>query len=250
MREVGWEGFFNTRDLGGFVCGSAMTRPGVFFRSADLRFVTERGWQAAYDSGVRTVLDLRNPGEINPGPQPSDTSGGSAQFKPATYVIPLKIERKEVALDDVGDKVFWSKIHSERLDGSPLFYRPFLRQKSDRVAAVITAIADSSVGVLFHCGAGRDRTGLISLLLLSLVGVAPELIAQDYELSTIRLPPLYTALGKPDQGPMIEATLAQRGITLREALFAVLAGFDAESYLLSAGVSEESLVKIRTRFLY
>ncbi|KZB84312.1 tyrosine-protein phosphatase [Amycolatopsis regifaucium] len=62
-----WEVFFNTRDLGGLPTKSGTTTScGAFFRAADLRFVTETGWAQARESGVRTVIDLRNPDEIRP----------------------------------------------------------------------------------------------------------------------------------------------------------------------------------------
>lgn len=64
-RAVTWEGFFNTRDLGGLPTKSGDTTSyGAFFRAADLRFVTETGWAQAHESGVRTILDLRNADEI------------------------------------------------------------------------------------------------------------------------------------------------------------------------------------------
>ncbi|MGH3379601.1 MAG: tyrosine-protein phosphatase, partial [Actinoallomurus sp.] len=69
-REIRWDGFFNARDLGGLPTRAGQTtRHGVFVRSADLRFVTEAGWRAARDYGIRTVLDLRNDDEVMAGPQ-------------------------------------------------------------------------------------------------------------------------------------------------------------------------------------
>jgi hypothetical protein len=59
-RGVTWEGFFNARDLGGPPTGDARVSDcGALLRSADPRFVTEAGWRAAPDAGVRTVIDLR-----------------------------------------------------------------------------------------------------------------------------------------------------------------------------------------------
>ena len=165
VREVAWEGFFNTRDLGGLPTKSGgRTGFGAFFRAADLRFVTDKGWAQARESGVRTVIDLRNAHEIRPAEPPST---GSARFAaPDGVTTPTGVNRLEVPLDDVGDIEFWQHVHRGRLDGTPLYHPVFLERKPERCAAVIKAIAHTDPGgVLFHCGAGRDRTGLITLLL-------------------------------------------------------------------------------------
>jgi protein-tyrosine phosphatase len=86
-------------------------------------------------------------------------------------------------------------------------------------------------------------------LLLSLAGVEPDVIAQDYELSANALKALFAAMGQEDQGPWVEAALAAKGFTARDAVLATLDGFDAEAYLLAAGVSAESLAIIRLRLL-
>jgi protein-tyrosine phosphatase len=253
-RHVGWDGFFNTRDLGGLLARNhRMTRFGAFIRSADLRFVTEAGWRAALAAGVRTIVDLRNDDAIRRTPHESATQlAGSAQFaaSAADIVTPPGITRVEVPLDDIHDTELWRCINYERLNGSPLYYQPFLQHKAQRCAAALTALAEAGPGgVMFHCGAGRDRTGLVALLLLSLAGVEPESIAQDYELSTQALEPLFAAMGQPDQGPMIDSILATRGTTVRAAILAVLNEFDAETYLRNAGVSTDNLGGIRDRLL-
>lgn len=253
-RQITWEGFFNTRDLGGLPSRHGQTtRPGAFIRSADLRFVTAEGWQAAYAAGVRTVVDLRNPDEIRPAPGQGWTSqGGSASFpaESAPTPLPPEVGRLEVSLDHVEDVEFWKNINRRQLNGSPLYFRPFLERKAERCAAAITALAQSEPGgVLFHCGAGRDRTGLVTLLLLALAEVEAEAIADDYELSTTALRPLFTAMGENDQGPVIESLLADRGLTLRGSVLGVLKDLDAWTYLLEAGVAEEDLARLRARLL-
>src|SRR5690349_7904306 len=103
-RAVAWEGFFNTRDLGGLPTKSGETTSyGAFFRAADLRFVTDTGWAQARESGVRTVIDLRNADEIRPTENPLTTQAGSAQFTaaPEGPATPTGINRLEVPLDDI-----------------------------------------------------------------------------------------------------------------------------------------------------
>lgn len=248
-RAVTWEGFHNTRDLGGLPTATGhTTRHGAFFRAADLRFVTDAGWAEARRSGVRTVIDLRNPDEIRPTADSPTALAGSAQFAAAGVTTPADIDRVEVPLDDIDDLDFWRRINRERLNGTPLYYRPFLERKAERCAAVFEAIARSAPGgVLFHCGAGRDRTGLVALLLLALAGVDPDVIAADYDLSAEAVKPLFAALGAEDQGPAIAALLAERGTTTAAAIRDTLEGFDAGRYLLEAGVGSTALDDIRHR---
>jgi protein-tyrosine phosphatase len=207
----------------------------------------------ARDADVRTIIDLRNDDEIRPHTgQQLTRLAGSAQFAVAmpTTAPPSCMDRVEVALDDIEDTGFWQFLNRERLNGTPLYFRPFLDRKPGRCAAAITALASAAPGgVIFHCGAGRDRTGLVALLVLALADVEPEAIADDYELSTEPLKALFTAMGQPDQGPSIEAALTERGTTARDAILATLHGFDAEELLLTAGVSPASLAVIRHRIL-
>lgn len=253
-RHIAWEGFANARDLGGLPTQDGrVTRFGAYIRSGDLRFVTEAGWRMAGDAGVRTIIDLRNDDEIRPHARQQLTRlAGSAQFTaPAPIASPPPwMNRVEVALDDIADTGFWQFLNRERLNGTPLYFRPFLERKPERCATAVTALASASPGgVIFHCGAGRDRTGLVTLLLLALADVEPDAIATDYEQSAERLKALFTAMGQQDQGPSIEAALAERGTTASEAILATLDGFNAETYLLTAGVSPANLATIRHRLL-
>ncbi|KDN23809.1 tyrosine-protein phosphatase [Amycolatopsis rifamycinica] len=252
-RTVTWEGFYNTRDLGGLPTRSGRTtRRGAFFRAADLRFVTAAGWARARESGVRTVIDLRNPDEIRPAANTPTALAGSAQFAAADGpATPADVDRVEVPLDDIDDLEFWRYVNGERLNGSPLYYPVFLERKAERCAAVIEAIARSAPGgVLFHCGGGRDRTGLVALLLLALADVEVDAIAADYDLSTEALRPLYAAMGAEDQGPAIAAVLAERGTTTAAAVRATLDGLDVEQYLLDAGVDGRDLDDVRHRLTH
>ncbi|HZD71257.1 MAG TPA: tyrosine-protein phosphatase [Actinomycetes bacterium] len=253
-REVAWEGFFNARDLGGLPTRDRrVTRHGRLIRSADLRLVTKAGWRAAYDAGVRTVIDLRNDDEVRPHAGPSLTAlGGSAHLSPRKPIAlpPPGVTTTHVPLDDVEDIAFWRYLNSERLNGTPLYFRPFLERKPQRCATAVAAIAHAQPGgVIFHCGGGRDRTGLVALLLLALVDVEPDSIAADYELSTEPRRALLAAMGMKDDLALHEQALADRGTTARAAVLATLQGFDAETCLRSAGLTADDLARIRSRLL-
>jgi protein-tyrosine phosphatase len=155
-----------------------------------------------------------------------------------------------VPLDDVEDTDFWDWAWANDLDGTPLYYRPFLERKPERCAAAVAAIARAEPGgVLFHCGGGRDRTGLVALLVLALVGVAPEEIAADYELSNLRLPAFWAARGMDDQRAEIDGILARKETTARALILELLASLDVEAYLRSAGLGGDDLGALRARIV-
>jgi len=243
-REVPWEGFFNARDLGGLPTRDGVTRRGALIRSAGVRFVTGGGWRSAYDAGVRTIVDLRNDSEVR-----EDAPAGSGPAAVAGHARG-GIERVWVPLDDVDDADLWRYLYDQRIDGTPMYYRPFLDRKAERCAAAVAAVARAKPGgVIFHCVAGRDRTGLLALLILALVDVDPEVIAADYALTTEALRPMFDLMGHEDEAPRIAQLLAAKRTTAREAILATLDGLDVEDRLLAAGLGREDLDKLRSRLL-
>ncbi len=231
-RDLDLEGCFNTRDLGGLrTRDGGVTRRGSLIRSDDLDHLTPKGWAQLEAAGVRTVVDLRNDDEL-----------------PSEATAPDAVRRVHVPLDDIADTAFWTHVRENELDGTPLYYGPFLAQKAERIAAVVAAIADAPPGgVLFHCGLGRDRTGLVAAVLLALAGVEDGDIATDYEISNFKLAPKYARHGVPDQAPEIEDILRRKNTTSVYVLTEVLSSLDVESYLLDAGVSERDLESVKER---
>jgi protein-tyrosine phosphatase len=241
-RAVRWEGFHNARDLGGLPTATgASTRYGQLIRSADTRFITAAGWEAARSAGIRVVIDLRNADEVVPGSLPAATLGAGTFAVPvarATAARPADIQTMLMPLDDIEDLGLWRRLNGEGLNGTPLYYRPFLDAKPERIAAAFTAIARvPDGGVIFHCGAGRDRTGLISLMLLSLAGVTPEAIVADYELTFGQLALLYAALGLEHGEWDVGEYLKSRGTTVSETITGLVRDVDVAEYLAAAGVS-------------
>jgi protein-tyrosine phosphatase len=234
-RNLDWDGSFNVRDLGGLrTLNGRATRHGAVVRSDSPDRLTAIGWAALHAHGIRTIIDLRNDeereGRLNPAPPDVST--------------------RHVALDDIADAELWEQIWAEELDGSPLYYRLFMDRKPERCAAAVRAVARARPGgVLVHCSSGRDRTGLITMLLLAVAGVAPDDIASDYELSTGNLRALYAELGEEDQGPEIEVILRSKKTSARAELLAILEAIDVVAYLRSAGLHEDDIAAVRSRLL-
>jgi protein-tyrosine phosphatase len=234
-RHLEWEGCFNVRDLGGLrTADGRETRWGRIVRADTLDGLTASGWAALSAPGVRTVVDLRNGDELGVGVAPR----------------PASIASVHLPLDGSEDREFWNVWCSGPQFGTPLYYRPHLARFPERSAAVVAAVARAEPGgVVFHCSGGRDRAGQVAMLLLALVGVTPEEIAADYALSAERLPARYAARGEQDQGPLLEAYLADLGTTAGELIVATLAGLDVETCLLEAGLTGEDVAALRRRLL-
>ena len=134
-------------------------------RARSLDDLGEDGWAAIHGLGVRTLIDLRNDDEREAAPLPHGIT-----------VVHLPL--------DGADRDFWDEWSSDWRFGTPVYYGPHISRFPERSLAVLTAIAHARPGgVLFHCMGGRDRTGMITMLVLALLGVDPDDIAADYELS-------------------------------------------------------------------
>ena len=234
-RHLAWEGCFNVRDLGGLrTTDGRRTRSGRVVRADSLETLTASGWAALSAHGVRTVIDLRNDDEI----------GVDAAPRPAT------VTTVHLPLDGSEDREFWDIWDSGPQFATPLYYGPHLQRFPERSVAVLAAIARAEPGgVVVHCASGRDRAGQVTMLLLALVGVAVEEIVADYGLSAERLTVRYAARGEPDQGPLVEAFLADRGTSAVELITALLRDLDVEATLLDAGLTSQDVSALRRRLL-
>jgi protein-tyrosine phosphatase len=219
-RVLVWDGCRNVRDLGGLNTNDGrMTRWRAVVRSDTPALLTAAGWSALYAYGIRTIITLRTHGlqedELNITPPHPD------------------LVAIQVPIEDLTDTEFVQQWIDTDLWSTPLYYKDALRRWPERHAAAISAIAQARPGgVLFHCIRGNDRTGIIALLLLALVGVTPEDIIADYELS-------------PD--PERDELLAREHSSVRAAILSALAGLNIDSYLGMGGVSQTALAAVRTR---
>lgn len=232
-RHLDWEGCFNTRDLGGLpTAGGGSTAPGAVVRTDAVDRLTDKGWLQLWEHGVRTVVDLRNADEYGE---------DAAPRPPGLRTVPLPL-----APPPLGSAP--ANLWSTGIQGTPLYYPQLLEQFPQHTARVVRAVAFAeSGGVAVHCVAGRDRTGLVSLLLLALAGVPAADIAADYELSAERLPGLYAAVGEPDRQAELEEPLRRAGTTAAAAVVAAVTSFDPVQHLRAGGLSDAEIQAARAR---
>lgn len=221
-RVLLWDGCTNVRDLGGLsTCDGRTTLWKAIVRSDSPARLTEAGWAALYDYGIRTIITLRTQGMVE----------NELNFTPRYP----DITTLQAAIEDITDTEFLHQWAASDLWSTPLYYQDALQRWPERHAAAITAMARAGPGgILFHCIRGNDRTGMIALLLLALAGVEPDDIVADYELS-------------PD--PDRDELLTRQHSSVREVILSVLIGLDAASYLCQGGVSQEDLAAVRRRLL-
>jgi len=235
QRNLDWQGCFNIRDLGGLpIVDGGRTRRGAIVRADALDRLTDAGWNALVDHGVKTLIDLRNPEERRPDVSPRPTA----------------LETLELPLDNAANRQFWDEWDSGPQFGTPLYYLPHLRQFPASTARVIVAIADAPPGgVVVHCQGGRDRTGQIAMVLLALSGVAHDVISDDYDLSHDRLRLAYAARGEPDQGPELVGYLASLDTTARAVVAETLRSIELPAVLESCGLTPAHRERLRARFV-
>lgn len=221
-RRLTWDGCDNVRDLGGLkTIDGRVTRWGALVRSDHPARLTAAGWSALGEHGIRTIITLATDGN------PEDVPDASPR--------PSDLVTIRCAVEDLSDTEFVQQWVTTDLWCTPLYYGDALRRWPERHVAVIEAVARAEPGgVLIHCRRGNDRTGIVTLLLLALVGVAPEEILADYELS-------------PDSER--DMMLAREHTTTREVILATLAQLDVEQYVRAEGLSQADLTAVRKRLL-
>jgi protein-tyrosine phosphatase len=134
---------------------------GVLVRSDNIAHLTPAGREALIAYGVTTVIDLRTVGEVSRVPNPFADNRG------ATY-------RHLPMIDD--------SMMVELGAASGMFerYLMILNIHQHAFRGIFEAVAESDGGAVFHCFAGKDRTGLVAAMLLSLAGVPDDAIAADF----------------------------------------------------------------------
>ena len=167
-RRVELEGAFNLRDLGGYRTASGgRIRWRRLFRSDSLHRLTEADVAALADLGVHTVIDLRTGEEV----RERGSFDGTTQYHHLPLIDQLRSR----------DAVNTTYTDPARVTAR---YLEILDEGRAQMAEVLTLLTDEATyPAVFHCAAGRDRTGVVAATVLGLLGVADEDIVADYVLS-------------------------------------------------------------------
>jgi protein-tyrosine phosphatase len=166
-RLIALEGAVNFRDLGGYSTSDGQrTRWRVLFRADGLGELTEADIAVMRDLGIRTVVDLRSGYEV-------EQSRFNVDAHPVDFHHYPFIEQ----LPDVEE---WDR--RPGLLGAQ--YKEMLDDAGPQIVGALEALArPEAQPAVFHCTAGKDRTGLLSAIVLSLLGVPEDTVVADYALS-------------------------------------------------------------------
>jgi protein-tyrosine phosphatase len=170
--HLDWPGLLNARDLGGLpVGGGGRIRERALVRSDNHSYLTDDGVAALRAYGVSRIVDLRGPHELEQLPSPLADD--------AAY--------RNLPVQDPGDPADEPTLAE--------LYRGMLDRRPELFGAVMVTIAEAPEGaVAVHCAAGKDRTGLVVAMTLSLAGVPDEAIGADYAMTEQRMRTTYDEL--------------------------------------------------------
>lgn len=236
-RHLPVPGTYNIRDLGGYAAGQASTRWRSVLRADGLHRLDAAGMDLLVAEGVTTVIDLRSADELAKQPNPFHRNSAVRYHNVSLFADLAPSYRPG---EDTLLGLYVQALHSRR----------------DAMRTVLTLIADAADGiVLFHCTAGKDRTGIIAALLLANAGVASASILEDYALTGTMIAPMIEEFlnNAAAQGADIERVrplLACDPATMSATIAHVESEYGSVGeYLSLVGLAPETVRSLATRLV-
>jgi protein tyrosine/serine phosphatase len=238
-RSITFGNVFNFRDLGGYRGdGGRTVRWGRLFRADDLCRLDDADLSRLGDLGIRTVVDLRRPREVE---RMGRVAEGTYAWVNAHVV---HTEWQWAEFPDPQSRVDWL---AER-------YADMVERGGPAIGEALRLVADPDAAPLvFHCISGKDRTGLVAAFTLHLLGVSDDDVADDYALSEPAEEANFNWYAARDP----EHTLRRLdgvAVVPREAMLAVFDNLRARhgsvrEYLRSVGVTDGHVASMREHLL-
>jgi protein-tyrosine phosphatase len=240
----------NLRDLGGIPVDGGTARTGVLFRADDVALVDAAGAEALVADGVTLVIDLRSPGEAE------RTGRGLLESHPVEYLhLPLTQE--------VADPRALSLYRTIAEADDPEFamgswYATLVRERAGDLVRGLEAVAEAESGVVFHCAAGKDRTGVFAASVLTVLGAEDEAIVLDYARTGDNLQALLARLAAatPEMAAAaasfeVPPVLMSAPAGSMRAMLQILESEDGglKSVLREAGLTDETVARLRERLV-
>jgi protein tyrosine/serine phosphatase len=233
------------RDLGGLPTGDGgTTRFGAVVRADNVGRLSAAGWDELVAYGIRRVVDLRFEEERERDPE----------RKAPVELVRISLfgahDPAEAArIDDL------TRTAPDTAAATTRMYLHALEKSGTAIASAVRAVACApDGGVVVHCFIGKDRTGIVSALLLGAVGVTDDVVAQDYALSDDRVRPLVDRWIASAEEEHERAYRRRVCSAPEQGMQGMLAGLrerwgSAEAYLHSIGVSPLELDRLRARLV-
>jgi protein-tyrosine phosphatase len=233
QRRLDFPALLNARDLGGCpTVDGAVTRWRSLLRADDLAQLTPQGLEALRDYGVTTVLDMRWADEARR--YPSQVRQALPEVR---YVhLPLLTETEDEW------RLRSSEVRKEDWNCMAL------QRAGAELRRLLAVIAGAPPGpLLFHCVAGKDRTGLVAALLLAVAEATPEAIASDYAESGPNLRDGYLKrYAEADPARILEAIRCPEEGAHNMLSFLAAAG-GVRAWLQQLGLTPRELMALRAR---
>lgn len=254
-RHLDIEGAYNVRDVGGYeTADGRRTRMRTLFRSDSLHDLTMSSRQLLVAEGLRTVIDLRQTGSVTA--EPNVFAGSSS----------VAYHRVNVMGDEPLPEVSDTSVSLFGADRPPEVYASIIDRRREWMGRTVKLLAaPGALPALYHCNSGRDRAGLVTMLLLGIAGVPPETVIEDYSLSATYLwrrivdreAGRRLGLGPGDFHTSDETRRAywtERELSPPQAMRASIEHVQREyggpvEYLLGAGVTREELERLRAEIV-
>ena len=242
-RHYPFEGCFNFRDIGGYLNQDGMrVKKGLYFRTGRQDRMTQKDLAQLSDLKISTQIDLRKPDEV------LDQGKGPLEAMGANYINIAVIP--EGGSDQLSKLVGDTGISGKRYLG----YLEFGPTSWLRLFGILSNL--ENLPVVLHCTAGKDRTGVSTAFLLSVLGVNRDVIEADYLLTNLdterQADFIESTVGYPD-GYDRESMISAAGVP-KDAMKDFLDGVESKwgssvEYLKKIGVTEEQMEMVRKNFL-
>ncbi|MBT8115655.1 MAG: tyrosine-protein phosphatase [Arenicella sp.] len=187
QRLLNIEGVINFRDLGGYhTVDGYNLKWGQVFRSAQLDRMTEQGVRDMASLGIRTVVDLRFSDETSRYPT-MVAAVPDAEILSWHDERELEQESDANARSEAMQRSWRDSLHSndpeQVREAMRINYPKKLYSHRAIYRKMLLRLAEGATPLVFHCAAGKDRTGVAAALILSLLGVSRDQIVEDYLLT-------------------------------------------------------------------
>ena len=238
-----FEGCFNFRDIGGYLNNDGKkVKKGLYFRAGRQDRMSSKDLSRLSDLRISTQIDLRKPDEV------LDQGRGPLEAMGAKYINIAVIP--EGGSDQLSKLVGDTGISGKRYLG----YLEFGPTSWLRLFGILAK--EENLPVVLHCTAGKDRTGVSTAFLLSVLGVSRAVIEADYLLTNLdterQADFIERTVGYPE-GYDRESMISAAGVP-KDAMKDFLDGVESKwgsviEYLTKIGVTQEQMDSVRNNFL-
>jgi protein-tyrosine phosphatase len=229
LRRHVFKNILNCRDIGGYPTHNGVTQFGRFLRCGIVNVPDDSEIKRLEELNVKTVIDLRGTYEADNMPLGLERINGADVYNLPLYEFNVATkEGMNLPLNEIYDMI--------------------INTQQEHIAKVLNTIANAKDGVImYNCFFGKDRTGILTMLLLSIAGVSEDDIIADYQ-QTYTYIKSYIQIHKD----VLWDRNSEKHFSLPETMENVIGMINKKygsvmNYVRSLGLSDEEIQSIRDR---